>query len=81
MKNEEKFGVALTKKQCFVCLTKYDGDIIMNTRLTKPQAEKVTHQPREIPASAGIFFVSTKPVPRLDVRPEHSTAVHSTRCV
>lgn len=33
--------VALTKKACPVCLKEYDADIVMNTLLTKPMANKV----------------------------------------
>ena len=38
---EDILGVALTKKQCFICMKIYDGDIVMNTKLTKPLAKKV----------------------------------------
>jgi hypothetical protein len=39
--SESKLGVALTKLACVVCNKKLDGDILMNTRLTKSMAEKV----------------------------------------
>ena len=41
MKNENKLGVALTKYACPICARKFDGAIVMNTRLTKPNAKKV----------------------------------------
>lgn len=39
--NDNKLGIALTKKLCPVCLKKMDGEIIMNTKLTKGNADKV----------------------------------------
>ena len=38
---ESNVGVALTKEACIVCLKESDGDIVINTRLTKSMAEKV----------------------------------------
>ena len=36
-----KLGVALTKEVCPVCCQEFDGSIVMNTRLTEPEAKKV----------------------------------------
>jgi len=39
--SKPELGVALTKKLCVVCNKELDGEIVMNTRLTKSMAEKV----------------------------------------
>lgn len=38
---ENKFEVALAKEACLACGTLIDGPIIMNTKLTKKEAQKV----------------------------------------
>lgn len=38
---DDKFQVALTKLACPVCGTPQNGDLVMNTRLTTTDAEKV----------------------------------------
>jgi hypothetical protein len=39
--SKPELGVALTKELCVVCNKEFDGDIVMNTRLTKSMAAKV----------------------------------------
>lgn len=39
--SEDKIGVALVKEACPVCAKTFDGPIVMNTKLTKPQADNV----------------------------------------
>ena len=39
--SDNKLGVALVKELCPVCCKEIDGPIIMNTRLTKKNAEEV----------------------------------------
>lgn len=39
--NKDSLGVALTKELCPACLKEMNGAIVMNTRLSIPQARKV----------------------------------------
>ena len=39
--SDKKIGVALTKELCPICAKEIEGPIIMNTRLTESDAEKV----------------------------------------
>ena len=41
MQTENNFGVSLTKEACIICLKEIDGPIIMNTKLTKKEKEKI----------------------------------------
>ena len=41
MKTENKLGVALVKRACPLCAKIENAEIVMNKRLTKPQAAKV----------------------------------------
>jgi hypothetical protein len=38
---ENKLGVALVKRACPICATPHDAEIVMNTRLSVPMAQRV----------------------------------------
>lgn len=41
MKNENKLEVALAKEICYICGKEVDGPILMNTKLTEKEANKI----------------------------------------
>lgn len=41
MSKEDKIGVALTKRACFICGQTFDAEIVINTKINKHEADKV----------------------------------------